>query len=73
MKKISSFVLAASMTVAATGAFAGGMADPIVEPAPVVVDGGSSSAVPLWLPLLGGAAVVAALVSNDSSSTTATE
>jgi len=65
MKKLTSFVLAASMTVAATGAFAGGAPEVIPEPPAVVVtEGGSSSGgTALWL-ALGGAILVAVLVSQ---------
>lgn len=50
MKKITSFVLAATVALSSTTAFAGGTNDVIIEPvpAPVVVDGGSSSALPWW-------------------------
>ncbi|MCV2867385.1 hypothetical protein OEW28_01925 [Defluviimonas sp. WL0002] len=59
MKKLA---LAAALSVAATSAFAGGMAEPIMEPAPVVEEASSSSAgivVPLLLLVL-----VAAAASN---------
>ena len=51
MKKIA---LAAALTLSASTAFAGGMAQPIVEPAPVVVatTKNSSSAGGLVVPLL---------------------
>ncbi len=68
MKMIASFALASSLVLASTAAFAGGMADPIIEPVPVVVeDNGSSSALPLWA-IIGGVAVVGALVADSSSS-----
>ena len=69
MKKLTASVLAASMTLSATGAFAGGAVEPIVEPVPVVVtEGGSSSGgTALWL-ALGGALVIAAVVSQDDDS-----
>ncbi|GLS85520.1 hypothetical protein GCM10010873_04930 [Cypionkella aquatica] len=67
MKKIASFALISSLVLSSTTAFAGGMVDPIVEPAPVVVEENtSSSATPLWA-IIGGAIVVAALVSNGDS------
>lgn len=66
MKKITAFVLAASMTVAATGAFAGGMADPVVEPEPMVVAGGSSSNGGTVVLLLLGAVLVAAATSGSN-------
>ncbi|MCC0063435.1 MAG: hypothetical protein H6895_05005 [Defluviimonas sp.] len=59
MKKLA---LAAAISVAATSAFAGGMAEPIMEPAPVVEKASSSAGgivVPLLLLLL-----VAAAASN---------
>ena len=49
MNKISAFVVAASVVLASSSAFAGGMVEPEPEPTPVVVDGGSSSVSPLWL------------------------
>ena len=51
MKK---FTLAAALTLAASTAFAGGMAQPVVEPAPVVavVKTNSSSAGGIVVPLL---------------------
>ena len=50
MKK---FALAAALTLAASTAFAGGMAQPVVEPAPVVAETTqSSSAGGLVVPLL---------------------
>lgn len=68
MKNITSFALAASMTIVATGAFAGGVSEVISEPPVVVVtEGGSSSGgSAIWL-ALGGAALVAVLVSQDDS------
>lgn len=59
MKK---FVLAAAMTAAASTAFAGSYADPIIE-APVIVEEASSSSggvlLPLFLLVLVAAAVAA--------------
>ncbi len=68
--KIKTFALVSALSIAASGAFAGGIAEPVMEAAPVVVDGGSSSALPIWIPLVGGAILVAALVSGDSSTST---
>jgi len=48
MKK---FVLAAALTAAASTAFAGSMADPVVEPEIVETEASSSSAA-VWVPLL---------------------
>ena len=71
MNKISAFVVAASVVLASSSAFAGGMVEPEPEPTPVVVDGGSSSVSPLWL-LLGGGVAIAVLVGGDSSSPSTT-
>jgi hypothetical protein len=57
MKKLA---LAAALSVAATTAFAGGMAEPVMEPEVVVEETGSSNGgllVPLLLLLVIGAAV----------------
>ncbi len=59
MKKIA---LAAALSVAATTAFAGGMAEPVMEPA--VVEAGTSSSGGMILPLLLLVAVAAAVASN---------
>ena len=59
MKKIA---LAAALSVAATTAFAGGMAEPVMEPA--VVEAGTSSSGGIILPLLLIVAVAAAIASN---------
>ncbi|MCV2863222.1 hypothetical protein [Defluviimonas sp. WL0075] len=59
MKKLA---LAAALSIAATSAFAGGMAEPVMEPAPVVEEASSSAGgiiVPLLLLVL-----VAAAASN---------
>ena len=63
MKKIA---LAAALSLAASTAFAGGMAQPIVEPAPVVeaATTNSSSAGGLVVPLL-LLLVVAAIASSN--------
>ena len=62
MKKIA---LAAALTLAASTAFAGGMATPVMEPAPVVADvKQSSSAGGLVVPLL-LLLVVAAIASSN--------
>lgn len=60
MKKI---VLAAALSFAATTAFAGGMAEPVMEPAPVAEKAASSSGGGLLVPLL-LLLVVAAAASN---------
>lgn len=60
MKKVA---LAAALSVAATTAFAGGLDEPIIEPAIIVEDTGSSAGgilVPILLLVLVGAAVAAA-------------
>lgn len=68
MKKISSFVLASSLVLSSSAAFAGGLVDPIVEPVPVVVEENtSSSALPLWA-IIGGVVLVGAALSGDSGS-----
>ena len=59
MKKIA---LAAALSVAATTAFAGGMSEPVMEPA--VVEAGTSSSGGIILPLLLIVAVAAAIASN---------
>ncbi|MEY4305342.1 MAG: hypothetical protein RIT52_1517 [Pseudomonadota bacterium] len=59
MKKIA---LAAALSVAATTAFAGGMAEPVMEPA--VVEAGTSSSGGIILPLILLVAVAAAVASN---------
>ena len=48
MKK---FVLAAALTVVASSAFAGSLADPIIE-APVIVEEATSSSAGILVPLL---------------------
>lgn len=59
MKKL---VLAAALTVAASTAFAGNMAEPVMEPVVIVEEAASSSAAGIWVPLL-LIAIVAAAVS----------
>ncbi len=59
MKKIA---LVAALSVAATTAFAGGMVEPVMEPA--VVEAGTSSSGGIILPLLLLVAVAAAVASN---------
>ena len=49
MKKLA---LAAALTLSATTAFAGGMADPVMEPAPVEAKSASSSAGGIIVPIL---------------------
>lgn len=59
MKKLA---LAAALSVAATTAFAGGLDEPIIEPAIIVEETGSSTGgilVPILLLILIGAAVSA--------------
>lgn len=60
MKKL---VLAAALSAAASTAFAGSLADPIIE-APVIVEEASSSSTGIWIPLI-LLAVVAAAVAAD--------
>lgn len=72
MKKISAFVLASSMALASTAAFAGGMSDPIVDPAPdapIPAAGPSSGISPIWIaaPIVG-----CVLLGCFDSSTTST-
>ncbi|MBS0564403.1 MAG: hypothetical protein JSR87_08025 [Proteobacteria bacterium] len=60
MKKI---VLAAALSLAATTAFAGGMAEPVMEPAPVEAKAASSSS-GILIPVLLLLVVAAAVASN---------
>ena len=61
MKKLA---LAAAFSVAATGAFAGSMEEPMVE-APVIVEEQSSSSNPGWVvPVLVLAVIAAAAAAN---------
>lgn len=60
MKKLA---LAAALSVAATGAFAGGLAAPILEPA-VIIEETTSSSGGIIIPLLLLAVVVAVVVSD---------
>ncbi|NRB03931.1 MAG: hypothetical protein HRU30_11765 [Rhodobacteraceae bacterium] len=60
MKKL---VLAAAFTAAASTAFAGSVADPVIE-APVVVEEATSSSGSVALPLILLAVVVAAIAAN---------
>ncbi len=60
MKK---FVLAAALTVVASSAFAGSLADPIIE-APIIVEEASSSSAGVLVPLL-LLVLVAAAVATD--------
>ncbi len=60
MKK---FALAAAMTAFASTAFAGSMADPIVEPVVIEEAAASSSASGIWVPLV-LLAIVAAVVAD---------
>ena len=62
MKKIA---LAAALSLGATTAFAGGMAEPIMEPAPIVEETqAASSSGGIVVPLLILLVVVAAVASN---------
>ncbi len=60
MKKIA---LAAALSLTATSVFAGGMAEPVMEPAPVETKAASSSAGGIVVPLL-VLLLVAAAASN---------
>lgn len=60
MKKL---VLAAALTAAASTAWAGSMAEPVVE-APVVVEETGSSSSGIWLPLILLVLVGAAVAAN---------
>ncbi|MFV0335395.1 MAG: hypothetical protein ACK5JR_15160 [Tropicimonas sp.] len=60
MKK---FALAAALSLAATGAFAGGYEEPVIEPVIVEEDTGSSMG-GVWIPLLIFAVIAAAAASN---------
>ena len=60
MKKLA---LAAALTMAGTSVFAGGMADPVMDPAPVVDKATPSSAGGIVVPLL-VLLLVAAAASN---------
>jgi len=57
MKKL---VLAAALTAAASTAYAGNMAEPVMEPVIVVEEAASSSAGSIWVPLVLIAIVAAA-------------
>jgi len=60
MKKL---VLAAALTAAASTAFAGAPADPVIE-APVVVEETTGSSTGVWIPLLILAAALAVAVAD---------
>ena len=60
MKKLA---LAAVLSMAGTSVFAGGVADPVMDPAPIVDQTGSSSAGGIIVPLL-VLLLVAAAASN---------
>ena len=63
MKKL---VLAAAIAMTATGAFAGNMKKPVMEPAPVVTETKkTSSSSSIVVPLILLAIVVAAVASNN--------
>jgi hypothetical protein len=61
MKK---FVIAAAISVVATSAFAGGMAEPVMEMAPMMEEASGSSAGGVLLPILLLALVAAAVSAN---------
>ena len=61
MKK---FVIAAAISVVATSAFAGGMAEPVMEMAPMMEESHGSSAGGVLLPILLLALVAAAISAN---------
>lgn len=67
MKKISAFVLASSLVLASSTAFAGGMSEPAGEPvlAPVVTEGPTPSSMPLWA-ILAGVLVVGAVLTSSN-------
>jgi hypothetical protein len=65
MNKISTFVLASSLVLASTAAFAGGSNEVSPEPAPVVVEGNAPSSLPLWAILAGIVGVGALLTSSN--------
>jgi hypothetical protein len=67
MKKISAFVLASSLALASTAAFAGGTTDPVIEPTvdPVVTEGPTPSSMPLWA-ILAGVLVVGAVLTSSN-------
>jgi hypothetical protein len=61
MKKLA---LAAALSVVATGAFAGGVVQPVVEPV-VIVEDTSSSAGGILVPILAIILIAAAVAAND--------
>ena len=60
---MKNFVLAAALTVIASSAFAGSLADPIIE-APIIVEDAASSSAGVLVPLL-LLVLVAAAVASD--------
>ena len=67
MKKIVSFTLAAMTALSVSAAYAGGLAEPVQEPEPIVVAGATSSInSDLLILLLLGVAAAAALASSTS-------
>ena len=60
MKKLA---LAAALSITATTAFAGGMAEPVMEPAPVVEEASTSTSAGLVVGLL-ALVLIAAAASN---------
>jgi hypothetical protein len=65
MKKISAFVLASSLVMASTAAFAGGTTEPVIEAVPVVTEGPTPSSMPLWA-ILAGVLVVGAVLTSSN-------
>ena len=61
MKKLA---LAAALSVVATGAFAGGYVQPVVDPV-VIVEDTSSSAGGILVPILAIILIAAAVAAND--------
>jgi hypothetical protein len=61
MKKLA---LAAALSVVATGAFAGGVVEPVMEPV-VVVEDTSTSAGGILVPILALVLIAAAVAAND--------
>ena len=70
MKKIVSFSLAAMTALSASTAYAGGLAEPVQVPEPIVVAGATSSSNGgLLVLLLLGVAAAAALTGGSTSGT----
>ena len=62
MKKIA---LAAAVALSASSAFAGGLSEPVMEPAPVVEEATSSSSGGILIPVLLLVLVAAAVAANN--------